>query len=119
MSISQAPIGSGFGAASTAREVIQGHDLSGKVAIVTGGYSGIGLETAQALASAGAKIIVTARDLDRARKALEPHPDWSLESLDLRDPSSIDDFADRFLTSGEALHILVNNAGIHGEPVDP
>ena len=60
------------------QEVIQGNDLSGKVAIVTGGYSGIGLETAQALASAGAKVIVPARDLDRARKALEPHPDWSL-----------------------------------------
>jgi NAD(P)-dependent dehydrogenase (short-subunit alcohol dehydrogenase family) len=117
MSTSQAPIGSGFGAASTAREVIQGHDLSGKVAIVTGGYSGIGLETAQALASAGAKVIVPARDLDRARKALEPHPDLSLESLDLMDPSSIDDFADRFLASGEALHILVNNAGIMANPL--
>jgi NAD(P)-dependent dehydrogenase (short-subunit alcohol dehydrogenase family) len=117
MSTSQAPIGSGCGAASTAREVIQGHDLSGKVAIVTGGYSGIGLETAQALASAGAKVIVPARDLDRARKALEPHPDLSLESLDLMDPSSIDDFADRFLASGEALHILVNNAGIMANPL--
>jgi len=70
MQTSQAPIGSGLGAASTAKEVTVGVDLSGKTAIVTGGYSGIGLETVRALRSAGASVIVPARDLARAGRAL-------------------------------------------------
>ncbi|MDR6956020.1 NADP-dependent 3-hydroxy acid dehydrogenase YdfG, partial [Ancylobacter sp. 3268] len=57
----QTPIGSGFGAASTAMEVISGIDLSGKLAIVTGGASGLGLETTRALLHAGAEVIVPAR----------------------------------------------------------
>jgi NADP-dependent 3-hydroxy acid dehydrogenase YdfG len=56
----QAPIGSGFHDKSTAAEVIEGIDLSGKNAVVTGGYSGIGLETVRALASAGARVTVPA-----------------------------------------------------------
>ena len=57
----QAPIHSGFGPNATAREVLRGHDLTDKTAIVTGGYSGIGLETTRALAEAGATVIVPAR----------------------------------------------------------
>src|SRR5450432_2733600 len=53
----QKPIGSGFNATSTAGDVIKGVDLSGKIAIVTGGYSGLGRETARVLRSAGAKVI--------------------------------------------------------------
>jgi len=63
----QIPIGSRFGATSTAGDVIKGIDLSDRVTIVTGGYSGIGLETTRALRSAGAKVIVPARDHDKAR----------------------------------------------------
>lgn len=113
----QAPLNSGFGPATTAAEVVAGRDLSGKVAIVTGGYAGIGLETARALASAGASVVVPARDMDRARPAMTQIPGARLEPLDLMDPASIDAFADRFLASGQALHTLVNNAGIMANPL--
>src|SRR5215469_8175198 len=108
----QHPIGSGFGAETNAAEVIHGTDLSGKTAVVTGGYSGIGLETTRALLSAGASIIVPARDLSKAAKALAGMPRVKAESLDLMDPVSVYAFAQRFVGSGQALHVLVNNAGI-------
>jgi NAD(P)-dependent dehydrogenase (short-subunit alcohol dehydrogenase family) len=117
MPTSQKPIGSGFGASTTAEDVIQGFDLTGKVAIVTGGYSGIGLITARTLAEAGAKVIVPARDQAKASESLKPYPKLSLESLNLMDPESIDEFADRFLASGQPLHILINNAGIMAPPL--
>jgi len=113
----QAPLNSGFGPAITAAEVIAGRDLSGKIAIVTGGYAGIGLETARALASAGARVIVPARDMDRARQALAPISGAQPEPLDLLDPASVDAFANRFLSSGQPVHILVNNAGIMANPL--
>jgi S-adenosylhomocysteine hydrolase len=57
----QHPLPSGFGAGSTAAEVLRDIDLSGRLAVVTGGYSGIGLETVRALAGAGAQVIVPSR----------------------------------------------------------
>src|SRR5215469_6667665 len=92
----QHPIGSGFGAETTAAEVIRGIDLSGKTAIVTGGYSGIGLETARTLVSAGARVIVAGRDLSKAKSALAAMPNIIAEALDLMDPASINSFANRF-----------------------
>jgi len=71
MSTPQKSIGSGFGAASTAGDVIKDIDLSNRVAIVTGGSSGIGLETTRTLVSAGARVIVPARDHHKAATALE------------------------------------------------
>ena len=59
----QHPIGSGFGFESTAGDVLEGVDLSGRLAVVTGGYSGLGLETTRALAGAGARVVVPARRL--------------------------------------------------------
>jgi len=112
----QKPIGSGFGAASTAGDVIKGIDLSGKIAIVTGGYSGIGVETARAIRSAGASVIVPTRDRDRAATALRGI-DVEVETMDLLDPASIDAFAERFVAGGRPLHILVNSAGIGGAPL--
>jgi NAD(P)-dependent dehydrogenase (short-subunit alcohol dehydrogenase family) len=112
----QKPIGSGFGAASTAADVIKGIDLSSKVAIVTGGYSGIGVETARTLRAAGARVIVPARDRDKAATALQGI-DVEIETMDLLDPVSIDAFAEKFLASGRPLHILVNSAGIGGAPL--
>ena len=61
MTTKQAPIPSGYGARTTAREVLKGRDLHGAFAIVTGGYAGVGLETTRALANAGATVTVPAR----------------------------------------------------------
>ncbi|WP_397452879.1 oxidoreductase [Pseudomonas sp. NA-150] len=117
MSIVQAPLGSGFDAASTAADVLHGIDLSGQIAVVTGGYSGIGLETVRALRRAGASVIVPARDLDRAATALAGIEGVDIQPMDLSDPASIDAFADRFLATGQALPIVVNSAGIMGCPL--
>lgn len=111
----QKPLGSGFGAATTADEVITGIDLSGKTAIVTGGYSGLGRETARVLRAAGARVIVPARDMSRAREALAGIG-VEIAPMDLLDPSSIDAFAASFLESTPALHILVNSAAIMAVP---
>jgi NAD(P)-dependent dehydrogenase (short-subunit alcohol dehydrogenase family) len=113
----QTPIDSGFGAASTAAEVIRGVDLSGTVAVVTGGYSGIGLETTRALVSAGANVIVPARDRAKATDALGALPRVEIESLDLMDPPSIDAFARGLLERDVPLHILINNAGVMAPPL--
>lgn len=117
MSTAQAPIGSVFEPATTAREAIQGRDLTGRVAVVTGGSAGMGLEITKALLSAGAKVVVPARDRRKALEALASTPDAELESLDLMDPASIDGFADRFLATNDALHILINNAGTMYNPL--
>lgn len=113
---SQHKIGSGFGAESTAAEVLQGIDLSGSLAIVTGGYSGIGLETTRALAGAGAHVVVPARRPDAAAAALEGIERTEVDQLDLADLASVRAFADRFLASGRAIAILINNAGIMACP---
>jgi NAD(P)-dependent dehydrogenase (short-subunit alcohol dehydrogenase family) len=80
---SQTPSGSGFGPVATASDVIRGCDLTNKVAIVTGGYTGIGLETTRAFLLAGAKVIVPARDHEKATNALSSMPGAVIESLDL------------------------------------
>ena len=113
----QAPIGSGFGATSTARQVLGDRRLDGVVAIVTGGYAGIGLETTRVLAGAGATVIVPARSPDKARSALAGIAGVELEALELMDPTSIDGLAARFLASERPLHLLVNNAGIMATPL--
>lgn len=112
----QKPIGSGFNATSTAADVIRGIDLAGKIAIVTGGYAGIGLETTRRLAEAGATVIVPARDAGKAGKNLAGI-NAELETMDLMDPGSIDAFAQRFIASGRPLHYLIHNAGIMWVPL--
>ncbi len=113
----QQPVGSGFNAASTAHDVIKGIDLAGKIAIVTGGNTGIGLETTKTLAAAGATVIVPARDSNKAKKNLAGIAGVELETMDLMDPASIDAFAQKFMATGRPLHILVNNAGIMWVPL--
>jgi NAD(P)-dependent dehydrogenase (short-subunit alcohol dehydrogenase family) len=113
----QKPVHSGFNATSTTSDVIKNTDLSGKTAIVTGGYAGIGLETVRTLAAAGANVIVPARDSNKAARNLGGINNVTLETLDLMDPASIDAFATRFLQSGKPLHLLINNAGIMWVPL--
>jgi NAD(P)-dependent dehydrogenase (short-subunit alcohol dehydrogenase family) len=112
----QSPLHSGFGAASTAHDVIAGLDLSGKTAIVTGGYSGIGTETTRALLDAGARVIVPARDMTKAAANLEGMG-AELAAMDLADPASVDAFASDFIASDEPLHLLINSAGIMACPL--
>jgi NADP-dependent 3-hydroxy acid dehydrogenase YdfG len=70
MDTEQKPLKSGFGPQTTAEEIVSGLDLRGKVIVVTGGHSGIGLETTRVLSNAGASIIVGARDLQKAQGVL-------------------------------------------------
>lgn len=113
----QEPIGSGFNAKSTTTEVIKGIDLTGKIAIVTGGNSGIGLETVKTLSKAGAMVIVPARDIEKAKRNLDGIINVEIEEMDLMHPDSIDAFATTFLASGRPLHLLINNAGIMWVPL--
>lgn len=108
----QKPLGSGFGARTTASEVLAGFDLSGKSAIVTGGHSGLGLEAVKALASVGTKVIVASRDPARAISSTASIPNVSVEQLDLSDLHSVRSFADRILAEGVHIDMLINNAGI-------
>lgn len=113
----QNPIGSGFHAKSTASEVLEGIDLSGKNVILTGGYSGIGLEAVRALAAAGAKVTVPARRVEVAEKALgDMSGDIEIASMDLADIASVRKFAEDYAQTGRGLDILINNAGIMACP---
>jgi NAD(P)-dependent dehydrogenase (short-subunit alcohol dehydrogenase family) len=115
ISAHQKPLISGFGLRTSAADALQGIDLNGKTAIVTGGYSGLGLETVRALANAGARVIVAARRPDAAAEALaELSGKIEVGELDLGNPASIDAFAAGF--SGP-LHILINNAAIMANPL--
>ncbi|MEH3054340.1 MAG: SDR family NAD(P)-dependent oxidoreductase [Patulibacter minatonensis] len=108
----QAPIGSGFGAHTTAAEVLSGVDVAGRLAIVTGGYSGLGLEITRALSGAGATVVVPARRPDAARAQLDGLPGVEVAELDLADQSSVRAFAEAFVASGRSVDALIGNAGI-------
>jgi NAD(P)-dependent dehydrogenase (short-subunit alcohol dehydrogenase family) len=107
-----------FGATTTATEVVAGVDLSGKRAVVTGGASGIGLETVRALCTAGAEVTVAVRDPDAAEVALRglelPPERLSVEQLDLTDRTSVSDFVRRW---HGPLHMLILNAGVMASPL--
>ena len=116
----QKPVDSGFGAKSEPTEVLKDIDLEGKVAMVTGGYSGIGLETTRALKEAGARVIVPARRKDVAKSALSGIVESEdILNLDLADPSSAQSFVNEFVDSGISLDILINNAAVMACPQMP
>lgn len=112
----QAPIGSGFGASTTAEEVLAGHNLTGKIAIVTGGHSGLGLETTRALAHAGASVVVAARRPSAAQETLHGMAHVEVEELDLGSLDSVRAFAERFVATGRHADMVINNAGIMACP---
>ncbi|MFC8225393.1 SDR family NAD(P)-dependent oxidoreductase [Streptomyces sp. NPDC057287] len=109
-------IGSGFGARSTADDVLAGIDLTGRLAMVTGGYSGIGAETTRALTKAGARVVVPARRVGAAQENLAGLDGVEVDELDLGDLDSVRAFAERFVASGRALDILIDSAGIMACP---
>ncbi len=113
------PITTEFGRESTAAEVVAGIDLSGRRVVVTGAASGIGVETARALAGAGAHVTLAVRNTDAGEQtardltATTGNADVDVRHLDLADRASIAAFTDAW--SGP-LHILVNNAGVMASP---
>jgi NAD(P)-dependent dehydrogenase (short-subunit alcohol dehydrogenase family) len=116
MKTDQKPLNSGFGAETTAEEIASGIDLRGKVCVITGGHSGIGLETTRVLAKAGALVCVGAHDMTKARKIIANMNNVEIVHLDLADPDSVDRFADSVIKSHSVIHLLINNAGIMRPP---
>ncbi|HEY1488287.1 MAG TPA: SDR family NAD(P)-dependent oxidoreductase [Micromonosporaceae bacterium] len=113
-------ISTGFTAASTAADVIAGIDLNGRRAIVTGGGSGIGIETARALADAGAEVTLAVRDREQGERTAEDivattgNKQVLVARLDLADLTSVATFVGDWT---EPLDILVNNAGMMASPL--
>ncbi|MEX5637603.1 SDR family NAD(P)-dependent oxidoreductase [Parafrankia sp. FMc2] len=109
-----------FGAESTAAEVIAGVDLTGQRTIVTGGASGIGIETARALAGAGAEVTLAVRDTGAGERTAADIAAGGatgrvlVEALDLADQASVTAFTSRW---DGPLDILVNNAGVMASPL--
>lgn len=108
-----------FSATSTAAEVAAGADLSGRAVVVTGGASGIGVETARALAGTGAVVTLAVRDPAAGRRVADDirattgNPRVAAAELDLADLASVDAFVAAWRGP---LHVLVNNAGVMATP---
>ena len=113
----QKPLDSGFGQKTEPYEIIKDLDLSNKNIIITGGYSGIGLETTKALKKANAKVIVPAKRLDHAGSILDGIvPKNDIYEMDLADLNSVMNFVELFSQLNLKLDILINNAGIMACP---
>ncbi|MFC7827269.1 SDR family NAD(P)-dependent oxidoreductase [Streptomyces sp. NPDC057375] len=112
----QQPLGSPFSAATTAEDIVAGHDLSGMTAVVTGGYSGLGLETTRALATAGARVIVPARRPHVARAALQEVKGSEVIPMDLTDLDSVHSAAAHIGSRIDRLDLLMAVAGVMATP---
>ncbi|KAM3276431.1 hypothetical protein ACQJBY_044681 [Aegilops geniculata] len=112
------PGASGFGSASTAEQVTDGVDASNLTVIITGGPSGIGLETSRVFALRGAHVIIAARNTEAASEAkksiTETNPAARVDvlKLDLSSLKSVRAFAEQFNSMNLPLNILINNAGV-------
>src|ERR1700743_3303605 len=91
---------------------------SGRLAVVTGATGGLGIETAQGLAEAGANVVLTGRNREKGRAAIDrikravPGATVRFEMLDLASLKSVRAFAEKMLAQGKPLHLLINNAGV-------
>ncbi|MFD3555243.1 SDR family NAD(P)-dependent oxidoreductase [Streptomyces goshikiensis] len=112
----QQPLGSPFSAASTTEDVMAGLDLSGATAVVTGGYSGLGLETTRGLAASGVQVIVPARRPGVARAVLEDVDGCEVIPMDLADLDSVRAAAARISDSTDRLDLLMAVAGVMATP---
>ena len=110
--------GSKFGFETKALEVVEGINLKGKEVIITGASDGIGVETARALAKAGARVVIAARNLQKAEPVAKDirestkNPNVEVEKLELSSLASVNEFVKRYLEKKRPLHILINNAGV-------
>ncbi|MBY3377840.1 SDR family NAD(P)-dependent oxidoreductase [Rhizobium laguerreae] len=112
-----------FGATSTTDEVLAGADLNGKRVLVTGISAGLGVETARVLASHGAQVTGTARDLAKARAATEVVRAGAanggslvIVELDLASLASVRACADGLISDGRAFDVVIANAGVMAAP---
>lgn len=113
----QVPTGSPFHARSEPHEVLADVDLAGRVAVVTGGYSGIGLETVRALAAKGATVIVPVRSPEKARASLaDVAGDVRTAAMDLGDLATVRTFAAGVADAHDRIDLLIANAGIMACP---
>ncbi|WP_349254557.1 MULTISPECIES: SDR family NAD(P)-dependent oxidoreductase [unclassified Pseudomonas] len=117
MKTPQQPVSSPFNAASTAMDVMAGVDLTGHLAIVTGGYSGLGRVTAVSLAAAGARVLVPARDTRKAQAALAGIPGIEIWPMDLMDAQSIQAFCSQIVRRGQPVSLLIHCAGLMASPL--
>jgi NAD(P)-dependent dehydrogenase (short-subunit alcohol dehydrogenase family) len=113
----QRPLPSGFGLHTTAAEVLTGTSLAGRRALVTGGYSGIGIAMVQALVDAGVdEVLVPARRPEQAADALAAIPRVVVGTMDLADQVSVARYAKSLLADGRGLDIVINSAGVMATP---
>lgn len=111
----QHPLKTPYGSATTAAEVAANIDLHGRTAIVTGGASGLGLETVRVLAERGARVIVAARNIPVAKAALGQMAE--VQTMDLLDPTSINAFAEWVRTEKIRADLLILSAGVMATPL--
>lgn len=116
MTARQQPIDTAFGYRTTAAEVINGIDLAGKTAVVTGGYSGLGLETVKALTAAGVTVIVPARRPEKAAEALAGVEGVRVAPMDLGDLDSVAAFTASMSKAATPIDIMINAAGVMATP---
>src|SRR5262245_31812642 len=116
MKADQKPLNSGFGAETTAEQLVSGIDLRRKGWVISGGHARRAVETTRVLARAGAFVCVGAHDMTKARNNLANMNHVEVAHLDLADPESVDRFAARVISSHNMIHLLINNAGIMRPP---